>query len=360
MALPILTTIEDVRAVVSYLKSRPTGATLQEARAALKEQVLDPRKVRAYEVWGVISKEGDRMKLSPRGWDLARKPEAETHVYRMILNSTAPYKSAIEWAHYQSFETLTSVDVGAHWHEHHADEIGTRNETTIGYMAVCFFHLCQGAGLGRLVKGRWGLATRLLFDRAALREFVENAAPRIVIDEPEGRHAPADGNGGGPGVNNDADIVQKPLSHPHAERLRVFISHGRNMNIVNQIGTMLELADIESEVAEKEETAAIPVSEKVFTAMRRCNAGIIAVTTDESKKDKDGNYTLNENVLIEVGAAFVLYERRVVLLWDRRLPVPSNLQGLYRCEIEGIELSWSAGMKLMKTIQAFKEAAKDA
>src|SRR5439155_19289420 len=125
MALPILTTIADVRAVVSYLKSRPTGATLQEARAALEVQVLDPRKIRAYEVWGVISKEGDRMKLSPRGWDLARKPEAEAHVYRMILNSTAPYKSVIELAHYQSFEALTSVDVSAHWHEHYPEQIGT-------------------------------------------------------------------------------------------------------------------------------------------------------------------------------------------------------------------------------------------
>ena len=60
--------------------------------------------------------------------------------------------------------TLTSVDVGAHWHEHHADEIGTRNETTIGYMAVCFFHLCQGAGLGRLVKGRRGVTADAALD----------------------------------------------------------------------------------------------------------------------------------------------------------------------------------------------------
>jgi hypothetical protein len=60
-------------------------------------------------------------------------------------------------------------------------------------------------------------------------------------------------------------------------------------------------------------------------------------------------------VLIEIGAAFVLYDRRVVLLWDKRLPVPTNLQGLYRCEFEGDELSWSAGMKLMKAIKGFKK-----
>jgi len=118
---------------------------------------------------------------------------------------------------------------------------------------------------------------------------------------------------------------------------------------------MLGLADFQSEVAVKEESTAIPVPEKVFSAMRQCTAGIIIVSVEEGRKDAGGNYALNENVLIEIGAAYVLYDRRIVLLWDRRLPVPSNLQGLYRCEFEGEELSWSAGMKLMKAIQGFKE-----
>ena len=58
--------------------------------------------------------------------------------------------------------------------------------------------------------------------------------------------------------------------------------------------------------------------------------------------------------MIEVGAAFVLYDQRVILLWDKRLPVPSNLQGLYRCEFEGDEIGWDAGMKLMKALSQFE------
>jgi len=58
--------------------------------------------------------------------------------------------------------------------------------------------------------------------------------------------------------------------------------------------------------------------------------------------------------LIEIGAAFVLYEKRVILMWDKRVPVPSNLQGLYRCEFEGNELSWMVGMKLMEAIKKLK------
>jgi predicted nucleotide-binding protein len=136
--------------------------------------------------------------------------------------------------------------------------------------------------------------------------------------------------------------------------IKVFVSHGSNMEIVDQVQTMLEIAEIPNEVAVKEETSAIPVPEKVFGAMRRCQAGIIIVSVDETRKNGVGEYAINENVLIEVGAAFVLYEKRVVLVWDKRLTVPSNLQGLYRCEFEGNELSWSAGMKLMKAIRGFK------
>jgi hypothetical protein len=56
-------------------------------------------------------------------------------------------------------------------------------------------------------------------------------------------------------------------------------------------------------VAEDEETTAIPVPEKVFAAMRRCQAGIIVVSADESSRTPAGKFTINENVLIEIGAA---------------------------------------------------------
>jgi hypothetical protein len=76
MALPVLTTAEDVSDLVSYLKTKPTGATLNEAKATIKKTVLDPRKFTAYTLWGFVQKDGDRIKLTTRGWDFARKPEA--------------------------------------------------------------------------------------------------------------------------------------------------------------------------------------------------------------------------------------------------------------------------------------------
>ncbi len=126
------------------------------------------------------------------------------------------------------------------------------------------------------------------------------------------------------------------------------------MDIVEQIKTMLDLADLEYDIAQDEETTAIPVPDKVLSAMKRCNSAVICVTADENEKLDSGTYGINQNVLIEIGSAFVLYDKRVILIWDKRLLVPSNLQGLYRCEFAGNELSWSSGMKLMKAVSQFR------
>lgn len=357
MSLPVLTTADDVRQVVNYLKVKPTGATLAEAKAAIDKRVLDARKLSAYQAWGFIEKDGERMKLTSRGWELARKPETEGMTFRAVIDGIIPYRSVLEWTFHQNLQTITHNDVAAHWHEHHSEFLGTNNEDSIKNSAVCFFHLCQAADLGTLTIGRRGQSTRLEVNNGNLREYIE-AGP----SSPPWTGQPDQKNEQEP---EPKEVESAPAERPaHKEpdampqRLRVFISHGKNMEIVDQVQTMLQLADIDSEVAEKEESSAIPVPDKVFSAMRRCQAGIIAVTVEEGRKDAQGGYALNENVLIEIGAAFVLYDRKVVLLWDKRLRVPSNLQGLYRCEFEGNELSWSAGMKLMKAIQGFKKPAE--
>jgi predicted nucleotide-binding protein len=134
---------------------------------------------------------------------------------------------------------------------------------------------------------------------------------------------------------------------------RVFISHSKNMAVVGQVKEILALYDIDYEIAIEEETAAIPVPKKIIASMRRCQAAVMVVTADEQSK-VDGDPAINTNVLIEIGSAFVLYDEKVVLLWDRRLKVPSNIQGLYRCEFEGNELSFAVGTKLAKALKSFK------
>src|SRR4051812_49417353 len=112
MALPVKTTADDVRAVVKYLKTKPTGATVSEAKAVAKRTV-DGRKLAAYVTWGLITREESRLKLTDRGWRLARHPEHEQEVFREIVDVMRPYRSVIEWAYHQEMATLNSNDVAA-------------------------------------------------------------------------------------------------------------------------------------------------------------------------------------------------------------------------------------------------------
>lgn len=364
MPLPILTTADDVRTLINYLKNKPTGATITEAKAAIGRTVLDGRKFTAYTLWNFISREGERIKLTQQGWEYARKPASEPEIFRRVIDSIPPYKSVLEWAHHQKMDSITNVDVAAHWHDHHKDALGTDSDVTIKDNAVCFFHVAEAAGLGKIIVGRRGQPTRLDLDREQLKQYIEagpSTPPWTAKSDETIANTEIEESEEIPAQTKIQSLVALERVEGRAAarqsvEVRCFISHGSNMDLVEQVQTMLDVAEIKSEVAVKEESSAIPVPEKVFSAMRKCTAGIIVVSVDESRKDKDGKYTINENVLIEIGAAFVLYDKRVVLLWDKRLKVPSNLQGLYRCEFEGNELSWTAGMKLMKAMRGFKDS----
>lgn len=136
----------------------------------------------------------------------------------------------------------------------------------------------------------------------------------------------------------------------------VFISHGKNKKIVEQLKELLTFGKFNPIVSVEKDTASIPVPEKVFEDMRQCYAAVIHVGKEGDLLDSEGNVhtRLNENVLIEIGAAIALYKKRFVLLVEQGVKLPSNLQGLYRCEYEGNQLDYAATMKLLKTFNDFR------
>lgn len=146
--------------------------------------------------------------------------------------------------------------------------------------------------------------------------------------------------------------TEKPNSN------KVFITHGKNKNIVEQLKPLLEFGGLEAVVSVERETTAISVPEKVFNDMRTCVAGIIHIEGEKKLIDTEGiEYnTINENVLIEIGAAIALYNKKVILLCKKGTSLPSNLQGLYRCEYDGDKLDYDSTMKLLKTFNEFKKA----
>jgi len=151
-------------------------------------------------------------------------------------------------------------------------------------------------------------------------------------------------------VEIDTVETVKEISKP-----RVFISHSKNMKILDQVKQILDFGDFDFVIAEEHETTSIPISDKVFGDMKSCNCGLINISADDQEKREDGSFGINQNVLIEIGAAFLKYEKRVILLVDKRLTLPSNLKGLYLCYYQGDELSWEVGLKLQKALTEFKK-----
>ena len=241
--------------------------------------------------------------------------------------------------------------------------LGTDNEQSIKDRVVCFFRVCEEGNLGTLTIGRRGQTTRLALSTDVLELFIGAGIPKAEEEAEESIDAESEIEESTEANTATEEHSSVPAAHvPHPvdssnddTKVRVFISHGKNMELVEQVETMLGVAEIPYELAVSEETSAIPVPEKVFNSMRKCNAAVIIVSVDE-EPGEDETPSINQNVLIEIGAAFVSYNKKVILLWDKRIPVPSNLQGLYRSEFEGDELSWKSGMKLMKALKDFQNA----
>lgn len=167
---------------------------------------------------------------------------------------------------------------------------------------------------------------------------IEGAQPNPSPTEPKGL------------LTNSSEV--KVITKP-----KVFISHSNNTKILSQIKQILSYGQFDYVIAEERETTAIPIAEKVFGLMKDCNSAIINLSVDEQKED-DGCHSLNANVLIEIGAAFLQYNKKVILLVDKRLVdmIPSNLQGLYRSEYQGDELSLDSFFKLQDALIGFRDS----
>lgn len=139
------------------------------------------------------------------------------------------------------------------------------------------------------------------------------------------------------------------------ENRKVFITHGKNKSIVEQLKEILKFGKFDPVVAVEHETPSKPVPEKVLEDMRSCFASVIHVESEQELLTPEGEklQRINENVLIEIGASLALYNRNFVLLVKKGIHLPSNLQGLYCCYYDGDKLDYEATMKLLKAFNEF-------
>jgi hypothetical protein len=142
-------------------------------------------------------------------------------------------------------------------------------------------------------------------------------------------------------------------------RRRVFITHGKNRDLVEPIKKLLEYGELEPVIAVERQSVSKPVPEKVMSDMRGCGAAIIHVDVESTVVDTEGkeHVFLNPNVLIEIGAAMAFYGRRFILLVRDGVKLPSNLQGLYEVRYSGETLDAGATIRLLEAIKDIKNYA---
>lgn len=356
-ALPIRTTMADVIAITSYLATKPMGATLGDTRTVLESGVLDGRKMSAYRFWGLLEEVEGRLKLTERGRTAGKNKGANVAQSMLeVVRNTPAYSAIVERSIHRSESTFTAVEVSTHWHEHFRD-VASSNETILNHQAVCFFQVAQGAGLGTITIGRKGAPTRFEFSSEGLDRFSSAIGPVNPLISQVDQYADDEE----PEVDvDDGDTAFKPPNATSATATfnnKVFITHGKNKKVLEQIKEIVSYGAYQPIVAQENETIAKPVPEKVMDDMRGCSAAVIHVSSEGTYKDLSGKERakINDNVLIEIGAAMALYKRNFILLVEDGLELPSNLQGLYQCRYSGDELGMEATMKLLKAFKEFRE-----
>lgn len=158
-----------------------------------------------------------------------------------------------------------------------------------------------------------------------------------------------------PLVGTSEAVHQTPVPDDQRRR-RVFITHGKNRDLVDPIKRLLEYGELEAVISVERQSVSKPVPEKVMDDMRSSGAAIIHVDADNTVIDKDGSehVILNPNVLIEIGAAMAFYGRRFILLVRDSVKLPSNLQGLYEVRYSGSTLDANSTIKLLEAIKDIK------
>jgi hypothetical protein len=154
-----------------------------------------------------------------------------------------------------------------------------------------------------------------------------------------------------PGISAPASVPVDP-----SRSRKVYVTHGKNRALIEPIKELLKFGELEAVVSIQSPTVSQPVPTKVMSEMRTCGAALIHVEDERHLKDDEGKevIVLNDNVLIEIGAAMALFGERFILVVKDGVKLPSNLQGLLVQPYKGTTLDMEETVKLMKAINDMK------
>ncbi len=330
--MPILATPNDLRDLIRFLKQKPDGVSIVEALSEVKKRILELEKIQAYERWGIIIVDGNRLQLSPLGWEFAQKLASEAASFCAVLDSIKPYRAMLEQAQKQQLNLLMEDDVAKFWRTAFPEFIQSLSPREIESGIVSFLHLCHAAELGSLTIGKRGQPARLRVELEALTAYLASSQ----------RFAPT------------LAAIAPPLNHKNdGSKIRVSISLSADNSFVTPLLKLFALLQIEGEIIRRAQQETLLNSARNFAALRSCDAGVLVLTLADTVQTQKGEFELTPEAQMEISAAYLFYDRKIVLLQDARIQLPASWQGIRRCEFGENGISWEDGLSLTAQIMQF-------
>lgn len=336
-SLPILATANDAREVVRFLKRRPNGVTVVEAMNAEPKRIFDARKVAAYEFWGIIHRQNDRLTLTPLGEKLADALGPETAMHRDILNKVAAYRLALRCIYEQGLDIATHLDVLRYWSEAGASaavEFG--NSQDMEAAVVCFFSLCHAAELGTSTVGKRGQPARLRVEIEQVAAFLSESDEEIAA--PSARPQ-----------RENVQAIRPPATAGFIRR--VLVSTSGTRADVDHLNSLLQLAGFESCTVDSAEfdNGLIPNAE--LAEMQQCQAAIFVISPSDCTRTKDGTNSLRHEWITKISVAAALFDWRILLFWNGELPPPEELTASGLKILSSVGLDWEASVDLVSHLK---------
>jgi hypothetical protein len=338
--LPILATANDLREVAKFFRNKPNGVSVVEAMNAEPRRVFDARKIAAYEFWGVLSYNDERLYLTPLGEELSINTEIESEIHRRILRSVPAYVRAIEWIYAQKLEIATYVDVANFWRQSQTVlNLSRENESNIEAVIVSFFSLCHTAELGTATVGKRGQPARLSVRLDQVKSFLNARTETndFARSSPQSR----------PSIYHFEKIGDENIES-------VYISAGNNFKSLENLSAALELADFGSVSfqGEKCEHGFLPAMQ--ISEMRSCQAAIFLLDENDCSM-QNRQFQLRCERITEISVAQALFGDRVVVLWNGEKQPPESFEQIGLNFYASRSLDWETNVKLVKCLKNFKK-----
>lgn len=188
-----------------------------------------------------------------------------------------------------------------------------------------------------------------------------SGSPYIMLDSKETQTVAPMDNGKDQDVpkkddyKQDTEDIKQPAAvvpAPAADVSKlIFIAHGKNKKPVEQLKGLLDQFHVPFVIAEEEPHSGRPISIKVAQSMQSCSSAIFVFTSDEEYTTTSGDkvFKPSDNVVYELGAASVLYGKKIVIFKEEGVEFASDFKDLGYISFEKDKLNAKA-MDLLREL----------